>query len=197
MNCVFLTFFFLLILKEKACWHPMQNINVWWQKDIHFIHLSVHQREERCIVKARRAIAWFNRSVAKPWVQTCFCIPSLFHQITVVADAEQSRNSCFSPRSPVTAEGTASRSELGKRACCQALLAFFLRGWAQKKKKNSNQPIVFLALEKRDNTEGVKQSGTGDKTKHTAGPTLTGLMAPSFVLNSDDWWDLKILLERT
>lgn len=42
----------------------------------------------------------------------------------------------------------------------------------------TSSSTVILAQEKRDVTEGVKQSGTGEKTKHTAGPTLTGPVAP-------------------
>lgn len=48
----------------------------------------------------------------------------------------------------------------------------------------TSSPTVILALEKRDVTEGVKQSGTGEKTKHTAGPTLTGPVAPLITPNS-------------
>lgn len=38
---------------------------------------------------------------------TCDCIPALFHEITVVADAGQTGSSCFARRSPVTHAGTA------------------------------------------------------------------------------------------
>lgn len=41
---------------------------------------------------------------------------------------------------------------------------FVLRGWAQRVLRPSTAPPVFLASEERDVAEGVKESGTGDKT---------------------------------
>lgn len=40
---------------------------------------------------------------------------------------------------------------------------FVLPGWAQRVLRTSSTP-AFLALEERDVAEGVKKSGTGDKT---------------------------------
>lgn len=45
---------------------------------------------------------------------TCDCIPALFHEITVVADAGQTGSSCLAPRSPVTHAGTACAPGMGR-----------------------------------------------------------------------------------
>lgn len=42
-------------------------------------------------------------------------------------------------------------------------MVFVLRGWAQRVLRTGSTP-AFLALEERDVAEGVRTSGTGDKT---------------------------------
>lgn len=54
--------------------------------------------------------------------RTCDCIPALFHEITVVADAGQTGSSCFAPRSPVTHAGTACTPGMGRGALLLRLI---------------------------------------------------------------------------
>lgn len=114
-------------------------------------------------------------------VETGGCILALFHEITVVAHAGSTGSSCFAPRSPVTDAGTACTPGMGKGACSWVLIVFVLWGWAHKKSSEPAAP-VFLALRAGDVAQGVKQSGTGDKTQQAAGPALEGPVAPLITL---------------
>lgn len=112
-------------------------------------------------------------------------------KVTVVADAGRSGSSCLALRSPVTVTGTACALGMGRGACRTTVCS---RRVGTKKVLKNSAPTIFLALEKRDVTEGVKWSGTADETKHAAGPSLTGPVAPLITLtvvteaNSKYYW---------
>lgn len=71
-----------------------------------------------------------------------------------------------------TASGT------GTGARWRVFRVFVLGGWAQRLLRPDRASAVFLASEQRDEAEGVEQSGTGDQTEHTTGPSLTEAVAP-------------------
>ena len=69
----------------------------------HLKHVDKGRERERTMAGAR---------MERP-TPTCDCIPALFHEITVVADAGQTGSSCFARRSPVTRAGRACAPGMG------------------------------------------------------------------------------------
>lgn len=106
---------------------------------------------------------------------TCDCIPALFHEITVVADAGQTGSSCFAPRSPVTDAGTACTPGMGSGALLLSLISVCSPRVGTKSPQK--HPLSWR-MTRGTLAEGVKRRGRGDKTQRAAGPRLPGPVAP-------------------
>lgn len=97
---------------------------------------------------------------------TCDCIPALFHEITVVADAGQTGSSCFAPRSPVTDAGTACAPGMGSGALLLSLISV-CSPRVGTKSPQKQQRTRFLGGRREGRWPKVS-NGAGAVTRHNA-----------------------------